>query len=139
MERMTVEDYIEIDYAMESVFETAMEAAETKRKHIIDPKSRDCLPDRAFAIVFTDDEGNTQRKYPLVIKNDPETTKELVATAIKHFHFARPEWKAQLAKKIVQVIREEKIEITINKKSQIFKYINEKDLPNTVKIIETTK
>ena len=139
MERMTEQDYLDLDYAIESVLETALEAADAKRKHIIDPKSRDCLPDNAFGIVYTDDEGKTQRKYPLVIKNDPQTTKELVVAAVTHFHFCRPEWKAKLAKKIAQVIREEKIEMTINKKSQIFKYINEKDLPETVKIVETVK
>ncbi len=138
MEKMTPQDYLEIDYAMEAVFDTAMEAAETKG-HIIDPKVRDCLPDRAFGIVFKDEKGETQRKYPLVVKNDPEVTKELVSKSIQFFHFAKSEWKAPLAKKILQVIKEEKLSITINKKSQIFKYINERDLPDTVKIIETAK
>lgn len=135
MERMTEQDYIEIEYAMESVFEVAMEA----KGHIVDPKVRDALPDRAFAIVFTDENGKTQRKYPLIVKNDPQTTKELIATSISHFHFCKPEWKAELAKSIVRVIKSEKIKMTINKKSQIFKYINEKDLPATVTIVETSK
>jgi hypothetical protein len=138
MEKMSSMDYQEIDYAMESVFDTAMEAAEAKG-HVIDPKVRDALPDRAFGIVFNDAEGKTQRKYPLVVKNDPEVTKELVSKSIQFFHFAKSEWKAQLAKKILQVIKEEKLSITINKKSQLFKYINERDLPNTVKIIDTAK
>lgn len=135
MERMTEQDYVEINYAMESVFEAAMEA----KGHIVDPKVRDCLPDKAFAIVFTDENGKTQRKYPLVVKNDPETTKALVVAAVTHFHFCNPEWKAQLAKSIVRVIKSEKIKMTINKKSQIFKYINEKDLPDTVTVVETPK
>ena len=135
MERMTKEDYAEIEYAMESVFEVAMEA----KGHIIDPKVRDCLPDKAFAIVYVDDDGKTQRKYPLVVKNDPQTTKDLVVAAVTHFHFCRPEWKPELAKSIVRVIKSEKIKMTINKKSQIFKYINEKDLPDTVTIVETPK
>ena len=140
MERMTEQDYIDIEYAMESVFDAAMEAAEGKvRGHILDSKTRDSLPDKAFGIVFKDAEGKTQRKYPLVVKSDPETTKELVVAAVTHFHFCKNEWRASLAKKILSVIKEEKISITINKKSQIFKYISEKDLPDTVKIVETVK
>lgn len=135
MEKMTAQDYFEIEAAMESVFDIAMEA----KGHIVDPKVRDSLPDRAFAIVYKDEDGKTQRKYPLVVKNNPQVTKELVVAAITHFHFCKPQWKTQLAKKIVQVIREEKVEVSINKKSQIFKYINEKDLPDTVKVIETKK
>ena len=135
MERMTEQDYIDIDYAMESVFDVAMEA----KGHIVDPKVRDCLPDKAFAIVFTDENGKTQRKYPLVVKNNPEVTKDLVVAAVTHFHFCRPEWKSELAKSIVRVIKSEKIKMTINKKSQIFKYINEKDLPDMVTIVETPK
>ena len=139
MERMTEQDYLDIEYAMESVLDTAIESVEGAAKHIIDPKSRDCLPDRAFGIVFTDEEGNRHRKYPLVIKKDPETTRSLVMKVVSKFHYCRPDWKEPLAKKILQVIKEEKIEMTINKKSQLFKYINEKDLPKTVKIIETQK
>jgi hypothetical protein len=135
MERMTMRDYYEIDAAMESVFEAAMEA----KGHVIDPKVRDSLPDRAFAIVYNDENGKTQRKYPLVVKNNPEVTKELISTSITHFHFCKPEWKAQLAKAIARTIKSEKIKISINKKSQIFKYISEKDLGNTVTIIETKK
>ena len=134
MEKMNEQDYIELDYVMESVFEAAMESA---KEHIIDPKVRDCLPDKAFGIVFVDENGKTQRKYPLVVKNDPNVTKELVAKSIAFFHFAKPEWKQKLANKILQVLKEEKIKMTINKKSQIFKYINERELPNTVTIIES--
>ena len=136
MERMTEQDYIEIEEAMESVLDTAMEAV---KGHVIDPKVRDALPDKAFAVVFTDENGKTQRKYPLVVKNDPEATKELVGKAISFFHFAKPEWKAQIAKKILQVIKEQKLTISINEKSQIFKYIKESDLPNTVTITRSKK
>lgn len=136
MEKMTKEDYLEIEAAFESVLDTAMESA---KGHILDPKVRDALPDRAFGIVYTDENNKTQRKYPLIVKNDPEATKELVGKAVSFFHFARPDWKAPLAKKILQVIKEEKLKMTINKKSQIFKYINEKDLPNTVTLVETKK
>ena len=136
MEKMTEQDYIELNAVMESVFDTAMESG---RAHIIDPKVRDCLPDKAFGIVFEDENGKTQRKYPLVVKSDPEATKELIGKAVAFFHFCKPEWKAELAKKILQAIREEKIKMTINKKSQIFKYINEKDMPKTVTLVETTK
>lgn len=137
MERMTEQDYLEIEEAMESVFDVAMEAAGKGR--VIDPKVRDCLPDKAFGIVFTDEEGKTQRKYPLVVKNDPETTKELVVASLTHFHFCKAEWRAPLAKKILQVIKEEKISVSINEKSQIFKYINQKDLPDTVTITKSKK
>lgn len=136
MERMTEQDYLEIEEAMESVLDTAMEAV---KGHVIDPKVRDALPDKAFGIVFTDENGKTQRKYPLVVKNDPEATKELVGKAISFFHFARSDWKAPLAKKILQVIKEQKLAISINEKSQIFKYIKESDLPNTVTITRSKK
>ena len=136
MEKMTEQDYLELNAVMESVFDAAMESA---KEHIIDPKVRDCLPDRAFGIVFVDENGKTQRKYPLVVQNDPAVTKELVSKSVIYFHFAKPEWKPKLAKKILQVLKEEKIKMTINKRSQIFKYINERDLPNTVTIVETSK
>ncbi len=132
MEKMTRKDYHDIELALESVFDTAVEAS-----HIIDPKTRDSLPDEAFGIVFADKDGKTQRKYPLIVKSDPEATKELVSKAIAFFHFAKPDWKAELAKNILRIIRDNKLNVTINKKSQIFKYINEKDLPKTVKIVTT--
>ena len=134
MNRMTDEDYKDIDAAMEAVFDTAMEVS-----HVIDPKTRDSLPDKAFGIVYKDDKGVTQRKYPLVVKNDPEATKELVSKAISFFHYCKHEWKADLAKKIIQVIKEQKLKVTINKKSQILKYVNERNLPPTVKLVETKK
>ena len=136
MERMTQQDYIEINSAMESLFDAAMEAA---KGHVIDPKVRDALPDKAFGIVFTDENGKTQRKYPLVVKNDPAATKELISKAVQFFHFCNPEWKAQLAKAIATAIRTEKVKITINKKSQIFKYVTEKDFGPTASIVETRK
>lgn len=136
MERMTAQDYIELDAAMESVLDAAMEAA---KGHVIDPKVRDALPDKAFGIVFVDENGKTQRKYPLVVKSDSEATKELISKAVQFFHFCNPEWKAQLAKAIARAIRTEKVKITINKKSQIFKYITEKDLGPTAIIVETKK
>ena len=132
MEKMTEQDYIELDTVMESVFDTAMESS---NEHIINPKVRDCLPDKAFGIVFDDENGKTQRKYPLVVKSDPTVTKELISKSLAYFHFCRPDWKPKLAKKMLQVIKEEKIKITINKKSQIFNYINERDLPDTVTIV----
>ena len=133
---MTPQDYIEIEEAMESVLDVAMEVTRT---HIVDPKVRDSIPDNAFGIVYKDSEGKTQRKYPLIIKNDPETTKELISKSIQFFHFCKPEWKPQLAKAIVRAINSEKIIMTINRKSQIFKYINEKDLPMTVTLVSTNK
>ena len=136
MEKMTPQDYIEIESAMESVLDTAMESA---KGHVIDPKVRDALPDKAFGIVFIDESGKTQRKYPLVVKNDPEATKELIGKSISFFHFCREDWKADLAKAIVRAIKSEKVKISINKKSQIFKYVNEKDLPATVTIVESAK
>ena len=132
MERMTQNDYIELEAAIESVLDVAMESVKGR---VLDAKTRDSLPDKAFAIVYKDEEGKTQRKYPLVVKNDPEATKELISKAIQFFHFCRPDWKAQLAKAIVKAIKTEAIIITINRKSQIFKYINEKDLPTTVTIV----
>lgn len=132
MEKMTQQDYIEIDAAMESVLDTVMEST---RKHIIDPRVRDSLPDRAFGIVYVDADGKTQRKYPLIVKNDPESTAEMISKAITYFHFAKPEWKADLAKAILKALKSEHPIITINRKSQLFKYVSEKDLPNTVTVV----
>ena len=136
MKKMTSEDYLELEVAFESVLDTAMESV---KGHILDPKVRDALPDRAFAVVYKGEDGNNVRKYPVVVQNDPEATHELVSKIIQHFHFCKPEWKPQVAKKIVQVIKSEKIKISISKKSQIFKYIDERDLPNTVTITDNSK
>ena len=135
MEKMTSEDYIELEAAFESVLDMAMESA---KGHILDPKVRDALPDSAFAVVYKGEDGENVRKYPLIVKNDPEATKELVSKIIQHFHFCKPEWKSQVAKKVLQVIKSEKIKISINRKSQIFKYINERDLPDTVTITDSS-
>lgn len=115
----------EIDHVRGSLFDTAMEAA----SHVIDKDTRTSLPDKAFGIVFTDKDGKRQRKYPLVVKNDPEATERLVAKAISFFHYCNPEWKPKLARKIVSVINSEKLKTKINTNSQIFKYVSKSALP----------
>jgi len=131
MEKMTPQDYIEVEAAMESVLYTAMENV---RYNVLDAKTRDSLPDDAFAIVFTDGDGKRQRKYPMRVKNDPEATEKLITKAVTYFHFCRPDWKPELAKAILKALKSEKVKITISRRSQLFKYINEKDLPITVTV-----
>ena len=112
-----------LDYAMESIFAAAVEAAEardakstkTPKGHIIAPKVRDALPDNAFGIP-------SARKYPLIVKNDPAVSKELITKAIQMFHYCKPEWKKELAGNIIKAIRVMKLDIKINSKSMICKY-----------------
>lgn len=111
--------YTETDAAYESVFDYACEATTGK---IIDTKTRDALPDSAFGI-------EKERKYPLLVKNDPKLTHELCSKAIQMFHFCKPDWKEELAKKIVKVVTENKVSVKINKKSQIFKYVDIDKVP----------
>lgn len=135
MDRDFYED--DLQYAMESVFEEAMEAS--SRKHVITPQVRDKLPDSAFGIIYTDEKGVKQRKYPLFVKNDPEATQELVAKAIQYFYYCKPEWKAQLAKNIAKMIKTKKIVVNINRKSLIFKYVNTAAFGPTINIVDTPK
>ena len=123
----------EIDLLFESLFDYAMESTSG---HILDPKTRDSLPDDAFGIVYTDSEGKRQRKYPLVVKSKPDKTMELIYKSLSMFHYCKPEWKDPLAKKIMQVIKDQKLKVNINKKSQILRHVTKNDIPSTVTIVE---
>lgn len=104
--------YGEMDAAYESVLDFAMEA-----DHVIDPKTRDSIPDDQFGIP-------KYRKYPLVIKKDRDTTHKLVTKSIQMFHYCRPDWKKELATNILKAIKEEKLDIKIDRKSQICKHVD---------------
>lgn len=127
---MEAHDYTELDLAFESVFDAAMEA------HTIDPAIRKKLPDKCFAIIETDDNGNPKRSYPLMVPGDKAKTTELCTKAIQMFHYCKPNRKPALAKAIVKVIKSEKISLSINSRSQIFKYVPPASMPKTVTIKE---
>ena len=125
-------DYMEIDAALESVFDTAMEA------HTIDPAIRKKLPDNCFAIIETDEKGKTKRSYPLMVPGDKAKTAELCSKAVQMFHYCKPERKPMLAKAILKTIKGNKISLTISSRSQIFKYVSQKDFPKSVTIKEAS-
>ncbi len=106
------------DLEFHGVFEVAMEGT------TIPTAVREKLPDDAFGIVYKDADGKKVRKYPLKVKGDMESTKELQRKAIAFFHYCRPDWKKKLAKKIIDAIRETDSGVKISPKSQIAKYIN---------------
>lgn len=126
---MTDSELIREEAAIEAAYATIFEYACEAEGHVIDPKKRDALPDSAFGIVFTDANGKRQRKYPLLVKSDPKLTQELCAKAIQFFHYCKPEWKEELAKKIMSVVLTNKVPVKINKKSQIFKYYSLDKVP----------
>lgn len=105
--------YEAVDAAFESVFEFAMEATE----HTLTKEQREALPDSAFGIP-------SQRKFPLIVKGDPELTYKSVSQAYKMFHYAKPEYKRELAANIVKAIKSQHLDIKINPKSMICKYTN---------------
>ena len=65
---MLENDFTEVDYAFESVFEAAMEATEKK---LISTKDRNQLPDECFGIIYTNDKGKVVRAYPLKVPVHP--------------------------------------------------------------------
>ena len=127
----------EISLAMESVFEEAMESA--SKKHVITKNVRSALPDSAFGVIYTDENGKVQRKYPLFVKNDPEATQDLVAKAVQYFYYCKPEWKPMLAKNIAKMVKSKKLVIRINTKSLIFKYVSKSAFGPSLVVVETNK
>lgn len=141
-----MENYFNFDNEMDSVLESMLEGVLESDGHVIDPKTRDSLPDSAFGVVYTsetekDKNGNPKRyrKYPLVVKNDKETTKRLVSKALTFFNYCKPEYKKGLAQKIVAVIKSEKIEVTVSRNNAFLKYVPESRLPEYIKVVNTKK
>lgn len=132
----------EIDSVLESVLSGVMEAKDS----ILDPKTRDSLPDSAFGVVYTsetekDKYGNPKRyrKYPLVVKSDKAATKKLVSKALTFFNYCKPEHKQALAKKIVAVCKSEKIQVTVSSNNSFLRYVPETRLPEYIKVVKVNK
>ena len=143
---MDPKNYFDFDNEMDSVLESMLEGVLEADGHVIDPKTRDSLPDSAFGIVYTsetekDKNGNPKRyrKYPLVVKNDKDTTKKLVSKALTFFNYCKPEYKKGLAQKIVAVIKSEKIEVTVSRNNAFLKYVSESQLPQYIKVVDVKK
>lgn len=141
-----MENFFNFDEEMDSVLESALDVVMEADGHVIDSKTRDALPDNAFGVVYTsetekDKDGNPKRyrKYPLVVKNDKEATKQLVSKALTFFNYCKPEYKKDLAKKIVAVIQAEKIEVTVSRNNAFLKYVNETQLPKYIKVVDVKK
>ena len=144
-----MEDLFNFDAEMDSVLECALDVvveSTGEQKHVIDSKTRDALPDSAFGVVYTsetekDKDGNPKRyrKYPLVVKGDKEANKRLVSKALTFFNYCKPEYKKDLAKKIVAVVKSEKIEITVSRNNAFLKYVNETQLPKYIKVVDVKK
>lgn len=134
----------EVDSVLESMLDGVMEA--TGDKHVIDSKTRDALPDSAFGVVYTsktetDKDGKPKkyRKYPLIVKNDKAATKQLVSKALTFFNYCKPEYKKDLAKKIVAVVKSENLEVTVSRNNAFLKYVNETQLPKNIKVVDVKK
>lgn len=141
-----MENFFNFDEEMDSVLESALDVVMEADGHVIDSKTRDALPDNAFGVVYTsetekDKDGNPKRyrKYPLVVKSDKEATKQLVSKALTFFNYCKPEYKKDLAKKIVAVIQSEKIEVTVSRNNAFLKYVNETQLPKYIKVVDVKK
>lgn len=141
-----MENYFDFDNEMDSVLESMLEGVLEADGHVIDPKTRDSLPDNAFGVVYTsetekDKDGNPKRyrKYPLVVKNDKDATKKLVSKALTFFNYCKPEYKKGLAQKIVAVIKSEKIEVTVSRNNAFLKYVSESQLPQYIKVVDVKK
>ena len=143
---MDPKNYFDFDNEMDSVLESMLEGVLEADGHVIDPKTRDFLPDSAFGVVYTsetekDKNGNPKRyrKYPLVVKNDKDATKKLVSKALTFFNYCKPEYKKGLAQKIVAVIKSEKIEVTVSRNNAFLKYFSESQLPQYIKVVDVKK
>ena len=143
---MDPKNYFDFDNEMDSVLESMLEGVLEADGHVIDPKTRDSLPDSAFGVVYTsetekDKNGNPKRyrKYPLVVKNDKDATKKLVSKALTFFNYCKPEYKKGLAQKIVAVIKSEKIEVTVSRNNAVLKYVSESQLPQYIKVVDVKK
>lgn len=129
---MEAMEYTEIEQAFESVFDMAMEG------HTIDPSIRKNLPDNCFAIVEKGENGEVKRSYPLMVPGDKVKTAELCSKAVQMFHYCKPDRKPALAKAILKTVKSNKVVLTISSRSQIFKFVSQKDFPKSVTIKEAT-
>ena len=143
---MDTTNYFDFDDDMDSVLESTLEGVLEAEGHVIDPKTRDSLPDNAFGVVYTsetekDKDGNPKRyrKYPLVVKNDKVKTKQLVSKALTFFNYCKPEYKKDLAKKIVSVCKSQNLVVTVSRNNAFLKYVNETQLPKNIKVVEVNK
>ena len=143
---MDQKNYFDFDEDMDSVLESSLEGVLEAEGHVIDSKTRDSLPDNAFGVVYTSDtekdkDGNPKRyrKYPLVVKNDKAKTKELVSKALTFFNYCKPEYKKDLANKIVSVCKSQNLEDTVSRNNAFLKYVNETQLPKNIKVVEIKK
>ena len=127
------EEYELIDEAFESIFIEALEG------HTIDPKEREKLSDDCFAIVTTDENGDKKRSYPLRVPGDKKKTAELISKAIAMFHYCKGHQKKQLAEAILRAIEQEQVKVTISRRNQILRYVDEEDFPNCVTFTSPTK
>lgn len=141
-------DYFDFDNEIDSVLESMLDGVmeSTGDKHVIDPKTRDALPDSAFGVVYTsetetDKDGKPKkyRKYPLIVKSDKAATKQLVSKALTFFNYCKPEYKKELAKKIVAVVKSENLEVTVSRNNAFLKYVNETQLPKNIKVVDVKK
>lgn len=99
------------------VFDYALEYG-----HTIDADVRESLDDEDFGIP-------AERKYPLRVPGNKRLTEELVSKAVQMFHYCKPEWKEELARNIVNIIKKEDLEIKIDRKAKMFRYISIDELP----------
>ena len=125
----------ELEAAVESIFDVAMEAVE----HTIPNEVRKKLPDDCFGIISEDENGKKKRSYPLRVPGDKQKTQELCSKAIQMFHYCKAYNKPILAKNIASTIKKEKIQVNISKRNQIFKFVSINDFGPTANIIDTKK
>lgn len=139
-------NYFDFDDEMDSVLESVLSGVMESKDSVLDPKTRDSLPDNAFGVVYTsktekDKDGNPKRyrKYPLVVKSDKASTKKLISKALTFFNYCKPEYKKELAKKIVAVCKSEKINVTVSNNNSFLKYVPETQLPEYIKVVKVNR
>jgi hypothetical protein len=121
----------EIELALESVFDVAMETA--SKKQIISAKTRDNLPDSAFGVIYTTEEGKNKRLYPLIVE-DKEQTRQLINRAIEYFSYCNPIYKPQLANNILKAIKQTGIKVKVHPRNTLRKYV---DIPSKYIVADT--
>ena len=143
---MDQKNYFDFDEDMDSVLESSLEGVLEAEGHVIDSKTRDSLPDNAFGVVYTSDtekdkDGNPKRyrKHPLVVKNDKAKTKELVSKALTFFNYCKPEYKKDLAKKLVSACKSQHLAVPVSRHHAFLQSANETQLPKNITVVEIKK